>query len=152
MMTPMNPDELFQLANPLALLGWIALALSRWTPRLSAVTAGLVIPLVLAVGYSALMLAHWASGEGGFNSLQAVSELMSNRWLLLAGWIHYLAFDLLVGAWEVRVGRREGIPHLLVLPCLALTFLFGPAGFLLFQALRAARRPLPPALPAGGAA
>ena len=59
--------------------------------------------------------------------------------IALAGWIHYLAFDLLVGAWEVRTARREGIAFLLVLPCLALTFLFGPAGFLAFSALRAAR-------------
>ena len=54
--------------------------------------------------------------------------------IALAGWIHYLAFDLFVGAWEVRTARREGIAFLLVLPCLALTFLFGPAGFLAFSA------------------
>ena len=53
--------------------------------------------------------------------------------------MHYLAFDLLVGAWEVRTARREGIPHLLGAPRLAPTFLFGPAGFLLFLGLRAAR-------------
>ena len=56
--------------------------------------------------------------------------------LLLAGWLHYLAFDLFVGAWEVRTARAEGIPHLLVVPALILTFLFGPAGLLLFLVLR----------------
>ena len=66
--------------------------------------------------------------------------LFTNPEIALAGWLHYLAFDLLIGAWEVRTARREAIPHLLVLPCLALTFLFGPAGFLPFLALRAARR------------
>ena len=59
--------------------------------------------------------------------------------LLLAGWLHYLAFDLFVGAWIVRTARSEGMPFLLVLPCLPLTFLFGPAGFLLFVVLRAVR-------------
>jgi hypothetical protein len=63
--------------------------------------------------------------------------LFENRWALLAGWTHYLAFDLFVGTWEVRDARASGIPHLLVLPCLGLTFLFGPAGWLLYMALRA---------------
>ena len=54
--------------------------------------------------------------------------------------MHYLAFDLLLGAWQVRTARREGIAHLALLPCLLATFLFGPAGYLLFQSLRAAHR------------
>ena len=56
--------------------------------------------------------------------------------VLLAGWVHYLAFDLLVGAWIVRTARAEGIPHWAVMPCLILTFLFGPAGLLAFAILR----------------
>ena len=58
----------------------------------------------------------------------------------LAGWVHYLAFDLLVGAWEARTARREALPHPVLLPCLALTFLFGPLGLLLFLSVRIARR------------
>ena len=57
----------------------------------------------------------------------------------MAGWLHYLAFDLFVGAWEVREARRVGLPHWVILPALALTFLFGPLGLLVFLALRAAR-------------
>jgi hypothetical protein len=135
----MTPEALFQAANPLALLGWLALCLAPVFPRIAMPVAGLVIPLVLSAGYTSVMLAHWTSAPGGFDSLPAVAQLMENRWLLLAGWAHYLAFDLVVGTWEVRTARREGIPHLLVLPCLALTFLFGPAGYLTFQALRASR-------------
>ena len=30
---------------------------------------------------------------------------------LLAGWIHYLAFDLLTGVWETRDAASRGIPH-----------------------------------------
>jgi hypothetical protein len=70
-----------------------------------------------------------------------VKALFASDALLLAGWIHYLAFDLFIGAWEVRTARAEGIPHLLVLPCLVLTFLLGPVGLLLFLALRLARAP-----------
>jgi hypothetical protein len=57
--------------------------------------------------------------------------------LLAAGWLHYLAFDLFVGAWIAERAGALGIPHLLVLPLLLLTFLFGPAGLLAFALLRA---------------
>jgi hypothetical protein len=136
----MNPDTLFQVANPLALAGWLALAFSPLAPRLAQRVAGLFVPLVLSAGYTTLVLAFWASSEGGFDSLANVARLFESRWLLLAGWVHYLAFDLLIGAWMVRVAGREGLSHLLVLPCLAATFLFGPAGFLMFQAWRLSLR------------
>ena len=84
-----------------------------------------------------IIATRFAGSAGGFASLAAVATLFSNPWLLLAGWTHYLAFDLFVGSWEVRDARERGIPHLCVLPCLALTFLFGPAGWLLYLALRA---------------
>ncbi len=132
----MTPEMLFQLSGPVALLGWLALVLSPLRPALAQVVAGVVVPLVLSVGYAGLILAHWAGAEGGFGSLADVAALFANPWLLLAGWLHYLAFDLLVGAWIVRRARAEGVHHALVLPCLALTFLFGPIGFFAFSVLR----------------
>ena len=132
----MTPDSLFQLSGPLAMLGWLALLAAPLAPRLAQVVAAQAVPLVLAVAYAALILVHWAGAEGGFGSLTDVASLFANPWLLLAGWLHYLAFDLFVGAWEVRTARAEGIPHWQVVPCLALTFLFGPAGFFVFSALR----------------
>ncbi|MCZ8103180.1 MAG: ABA4-like family protein [Burkholderiaceae bacterium] len=136
----MSPDGLFQAAGSIALLGWIALALGPLAPRALVLVGGVAIPLVLSGGYAAIVLAHWSAGQGGFDSLGSVAKLFESRWLLLAGWVHYLAFDLLVGAWQFRTARREHIAHLLLLPCLLATFLFGPAGYLLFQLLRAAHR------------
>ena len=136
----MSPDVLFQAANSMALLGWLALALGPLAPRAMGLVGGVAVPLVLSGGCAAVVLSHWSAGQGGFDSLASVEQLFKSRWLLLAGWVHYLAFDLLVGAWQLRTARREGIPHLHLLPCLLATFLFGPAGYLLFQLLRAAHR------------
>lgn len=133
----MPPEVLFSAANLLALTGWATLALSPLSPRWSDRIAGFGIPLVLSVGYTALVLAFWSRAPGGFDTLPNVMALFTQPEIALAGWSHYLAFDLFVGAWIVRTARSEGIAHLLVLPCLALTFLFGPAGFLAFAALRA---------------
>ena len=133
----MQPDLFFRYANPLALSGWIVLALAPLSPVWAQRISGLAIPAILSVGYTALMLAFWSGAEGGFGSLADVMALFRSPQIVLAGWVHYLAFDMLIGAWVVRTARREGIAHLLVLPCLALTFLFGPTGFITFLALRA---------------
>ena len=134
---PPSPDTMFQIANPVALIGWLALALSPLAPRITQIVAGLVIPLLMSVLYAGLILANWSTAPGGFGSLAQVMALFTSPPVALAGWVHYLAFDMLIGAWIARTAARNGISHLLVLPCLALTFLFGPIGFLAFSALRA---------------
>ncbi len=99
-----------------------------------------MIPLALALVYLWLVATTFGRTPGGFGSLAEVSLLFRSERALLAGWIHYLAFDLFIGSWEVRDSARVGLRHLLVVPCLVLTFLFGPAGLLLYFALRAGLR------------
>lgn len=139
----MLPDELFRVANLVALAGWLLLLASPligvWAERIS----GYVLPLLLSVVYAGLILAFWSRSEGGFGTLSDVMRLLAKPELALAGWVHYLAFDLFVGGWEVRTARAGAVPFVLVVPCLVLTFLFGPAGFLAFVTLRAARRATP---------
>jgi len=135
----MTPERLFSLANSTALLGWMILVFAgrrRWA---AALVTGAILPALFAVLYSGLIVAHWGETQGGFSTLTGVAALFSNPWLLLAGWIHYLAFDLFIGSWQVRDAAANNIPHLAVIPCLILTFLLGPAGLFLYLALRFAR-------------
>jgi len=135
-MDSLSPDLSFRAGNLLALAGWIALALSppsrRWTPRVWQLT-GWVLPLLLGIAYVALLVGHW--GPGGFGSLAEVRQLFERPGLLAAGWLHYLAFDLFVGTWIARNAAQRGLPHAAVLPCLALCFMFGPAGLLAYAAM-----------------
>lgn len=135
----MSPDKIFPIANMIAMAGWLVLLASPLVPRLADRISALLVPLLLAIAYSGLVLVHWSGAQGGFDSLPDVMLLFTQPEIALAGWIHYLAFDLLIGSWEVRTARAERIAFLLVVPCLALTFLFGPAGYLAFSGLRAAR-------------
>jgi hypothetical protein len=132
----MTAEQLFSLLNMMALLAWLLLAIFPRRPLITQIVAGTAVPAFFAVAYVAIIASAWGGSEGGFSSLDGVASLFSNRWLLLAGWTHYLAFDLLVGVWEVRDSIERRIPHLLVVPCLALTFMFGPAGWLAYQLIR----------------
>jgi hypothetical protein len=135
-----SPEKIFSLCGALVLPGWLLLVLlprRRWAARL---VCPVLIPLLLALVYLWLVATTFGRTPGGFGSLAEVSQLFQNQWVLLAGWIHYLAFDLFVGSWEVRDAQRNGVHHLLVVPCLVLTFLFGPVGLLLYFAVRAALR------------
>lgn len=135
----MNPDFVFQSASMLAVAGWVALLASPLMPRIADLLASAAVPPLLSIAYSGLILAFWTSAQGGFDTLANVALLFETRELLLAGWLHYLAFDLFVGAWIARTARAESVGFLLVAPCLILTFLFGPVGFLLFSSIRVAR-------------
>lgn len=131
----MTPERIFSIVNLVALLSWAALALLPGRPWVPRVITGRVVPMGLAVVYAVLILANWG-GPGSFSSLEGVSLLFANPWLLLAGWVHYLAFDLLVGSAEAIDAQENHVPHWALVPCLFLTFMFGPAGWLLYQGVR----------------
>ena len=132
----MDLEIAFSVAGVAAMIGWLALLASPLMPVWSDRIAGYAVPLVLSLGYAFLSLVAPPT-EGGFASLAEVQLLFAQPMSLLAGWVHFLAFDLLIGAWACRTARRERIAFWLVVPCLVLTFLLGPAGFLAFCILRA---------------
>ena len=128
-------ETLFALAGDVVLPVWLLLVFApRW--RWTQILATFVVPLLLASLY-VWLLTHSAPPAGsGFRTLAQVQLLFSSPQALLAGWVHYLAFDLFTGAWEARESHRLGISPWLTAPCLVLTFLFGPVGLALFLLLR----------------
>ena len=68
-----------------------------------------------------------------FGSLDSVMELFTDEKAVLGGWIHYLAFDLLVGMWIVDKNQTLKISPFLIAPCLVFTFMLGPVGFTFFM-------------------
>lgn len=134
----MTPHQIFSIANSAALVCWLLLIVLPAKGWVNRTLAGLVLPAAFAFVYAIIMAVHFSASDGGYSSLSDVALLFRNPWLLLAGWIHYLAFDLLVGSWEARDARRRSINHVLVVPCLLLTFLFGPLGWLVYMAIRRA--------------
>lgn len=133
----MDADTLFTLCSRAVLPAWILLAVApRWKfTRLLIFSAW--IPMLLALAYiSAFVFAWPLPADGNFNNLPGVMRFFQEPYLVVAGWIHYLAFDLFVGCWEVRDAQRQRIPHLVVVPCLFLTLMLGPVGLLLYFVIR----------------
>jgi hypothetical protein len=129
----MTADQMFAIANPLAMVCWILLALlpnRRWVTE---TVTGTIVPAILAASYSIIAIIVFPHAAGNFSTLAGVAALFTNPWMLLAGWLHYLAFDLLIGTWEARDALARGVPRWLLIPCLFLTLMFGPMGWLLYR-------------------
>ena len=143
-----DPSTAFRIGGYLAMFGWLGLLVSLFvvSARPAAQNAArLIIPATLAIAYGLLIWTGFGEAEGGgFGSIPEVRALFASDSALAAGWLHYLAFDLFVGSWITADRLEHGVPSLLVVPCLILTFLFGPLGLLSYLALRLAfqrRRP-----------
>jgi hypothetical protein len=137
----MSLEAIFSIASGLAMLGWLGLVfVPKWAPTRELIPS-IVIPVMLALIYTFLMLSFrdQAPADGGFGTLAEVKALFTFDALLLAGWIHYLAFDLFVGAWIVRDSQVHQINHFLILPCLFFTLMAGPLGLLIYLVLRTVR-------------
>jgi len=129
----MHPETLFMAANLTALCGWIALTVgivrreNHWRDRV----AGWVFPLLLCAGYTLLIALSLPRAEGNFTTLAGVQQLFRSPGVALAGWAHYLAFDLCIGVRVAREvmesGRRRRVLGLL----LPAVFFLGPLGLLL---------------------
>ena len=134
----MDLERIFSVAGAIAAVGWLFLIVVPKRP-LPLHVAGVFFPMLLALMYLYFIAMHIRGAEGGYGSLADVATLFQKRELLLAGWIHYLCFDLFIGAWEVRDAQRNQIPHLVVIPCLIMTFMLGPIGLLFYFAIRSAK-------------
>jgi len=133
----MTPDAVFLVCNYGVLPAWLLLAVAPGWVGTQRVVHAIWIPSLLGLVYLTIFLTSPGLPEGGgFGSLAGVMILFTSPHGVLAGWVHYLVFDLFVGAWEVRDARRRGVPQLPLLPCLVFTLLLGPIGLLLYLALR----------------
>ena len=132
----LSPEDLFAWSSRATMVGWLVLIFGprRWKPVVW--VPQFVIPLGLSVVYSTLMLTRFYTVDGGFTSLAAVRQLFESDAVLLAGWVHYLAFDLFIGGWIAHRSNEVGLSRLIQPIFFVATFMFGPLGLLLFAITR----------------
>jgi len=131
----MTADKIFTLCSGIAMIGWLVLIILPWWLS-DHFIIGVIITL-FAIVYAWLLFTNFNFGDlSKFGSLAGVMELFTRPVMVTAGWIHYLAFDLLAGVFIKRNSIKQGISQWFVLPCLLLTFMFGPVGLLLYLVIR----------------
>lgn len=133
----MTPTEVFSVVNTAVLPMWLLMiVLPKWKATRFLIDFK-IIPLALALVYAIYIFQAMQIGGGmDFGSLTAIMTLFTEENAVLAGWVHYLAFDLLVGMWMLDENKKLKIHQLLLLPCLIGTFIFGPLGFVLFMIIK----------------
>lgn len=115
---------------------WLAMILFP-NSRVTATLVKAATPLLAGLGvtYTALLAAGVVGGgeKLDFRDPDSVRRALASPDAFLAGWTHYLAFDLFVGRWiwqeSVAAGRRSRL-------ALFLTWMAGPAGLTLHLAQR----------------
>jgi hypothetical protein len=130
-------EMIFYASTSLSALGWLLLMLF---PH-KGITQNLVhkkpvLSLAISVMYLYCIAVYLWDAKGGFFSLADVRLLFEEDFLLLAGWIHYLALDLVIGAWMVRRAKERGIPHLTMIPVLVFAYALAPIGYILYFILK----------------
>jgi hypothetical protein len=74
--------------------------------------------------------------RGSFGSLKGIISLFKSPRVILAGWVHFLAFDLMVALWIHSDAGPLAISHWWLIPIYLLTLMFGPAGWLVYLVVK----------------
>lgn len=133
----MSADAIFKLCNSIALISWLALIIATpFWKHTNKLLIGIVITLFCII-YAWLIFSNFNAGDfEKFNTLDGVVSLFTNKTVVLGGWVHYLAFDLMTGVWITKNAKQHGINHWITVPALFFTFMLGPVGLLLYLIIR----------------
>lgn len=130
-----TPSTMYVALNLGILPFWALLLFLPHAKITEVLVHSVALPLILGVTYMWLLgtaLSLPAPEGAGFASLDGLSKLFTVEMALVAGWAHYIVFDMFVGAWEARDAQRVGLHHIILAPCLLLTLAVGPIGLMLY--------------------
>ncbi len=140
----MSPELVFTIANNGIIVFWLLLILLPRSRITELAVHSIAVPVIIGLAYLWLFSRVWLGGEGAegtsYFTLDGVMALFRSPTAAAMGWIHYLVFDLFVGAWQARDAQRRGVQHWVVIPCLLVTLMAGPVGLLLYLGVRAGMR------------
>ena len=131
----MSWELVFKVINLSVIPAWLLLVLVPRSRVTNLVVHSSLYPTLLGLFYL-YMLVSTLGGEGGMDTLENLKISFQRDEVLILGWVHYLVFDLFIGAWITRDAFQNGINHLKVVPSLLLTLFVGPVGLLSYLILR----------------
>lgn len=138
--------DLWDYIHPIGLVGWAILCVApRWSHTYSIT---LIPPLIHAALYASILLPimlfpdpNNPAPQVDIADMDSVFRVFGIPNVFFCGWVHYLAFDLLVArglamdaVYTCNVSYVSY--YILVVPCLLATLYVGPVGYLLYTILR----------------
>jgi hypothetical protein len=132
--TPLTPRErrLYAVVNTCTAPLWLLMiALPRSPLTASAVRLATPLYGVLGATYVGLLASGWGGERVDFRDPETVRRGLLQPRSFLAGWTHYIAFDLFVGRWVWEQGLATGRSTRVAL---LLTWMAGPAGLAVWLA------------------
>jgi len=132
----MDLELVYTIVNVSVLPAWLLLFVAPHHRITQIVAHSVVMPALLGATYVAFIAMTFSEGAGDFSTLAGVMALFDDEVATLAGWTHYLVFDLFVGAWIVRDAKRREVHRAWASLCLFLALMLGPSGLLLYLGIR----------------
>ena len=137
----LSAQDLFA-SNNLVMIAWALLVFAprwKWTPSIT--LASTILHSIIFMGTAtSTMMADEPSPDVDFSSLEGVHGMMSDPTNSFAIWLHMVIFDLIVVRMMVLDSVDRGASTLFhcaaMVPCILLTFVMGPVGFVLYLGLR----------------
>ncbi|MEO1206203.1 MAG: ABA4-like family protein [Pseudomonadota bacterium] len=133
-------ETAFLIVNTVVLPAWLLLAVAPRHMTTDALAHSAVFPVAFGLLYAGLMVFAFSSGavpvDADFTLLEGLTALLKTPLAALIGWVHYLTFDLFVGAWIARDAVRRGVHHGLLVIALFFTLMTGPFGLLIYLTMR----------------
>ena len=136
---PMTARErrIYAVVNTCTAPLWLLMiALPRSPFTASAVRLATPLYGVLGATYVGLLASGWGGERVDFRDPETVRRGMLHPRGFLAGWTHYIAFDLFVGRWVWEQGLEQRRSTRVAL---LLTWMAGPTGLAVFLGQRALR-------------
>jgi hypothetical protein len=132
----MSPESVFSFGSSFVFIGWILLLVfPNWKFTQAIVLNGVIV--ILAILYAYIFVKDMGSFDPkSFSTLSNVKVLFQNDNAVAAGWLHYLTFDLLVGAYIVKQCQKLEISRWSYSLILPFTFMFGPIGYFIFFVIK----------------
>ncbi len=136
-----TPENIYLIANWGVIPFWLLLILAPNHGLTNFLAQSIVVPLLLATGYSYLsynlfLEKNIFDGFELYSGLDGLYSMFANEILLLIFWLHFLAISLFAGAWIVRDARKYLIPKIITILSLILTYFSGPVGLVIYWLIR----------------
>jgi len=129
-----NPELAFTVLNTLALPWWALWLVAPRSALAQRAASHAAIFIALGLVYTVLLVTAMSGAPLSGFDFEGVRAGLTTPVGFLAGWTHYIAFDLFVGAWIVRESRRLAVEPRVYL---FFTLMAGPLGLMSFLVRRA---------------